>query len=167
MTDLPSDLRRKKPTVSLEQLREMFSYDPLTGFFTRNRRMGRFAAGTIAGGESAIHGYVFIGIDGQLYRAHRLAWLYHYGEWPPAGFEPDHKNTRRALRMWSNPGDVVFSPFMGIGSEGVVSMEEGRKFIGCELNPIYYRQAARNIADAESSSSFGSLFAGIEGQAAE
>lgn len=70
--------------------------------------------------------------------------------------------TRRALRMWSNPGDVVFSPFMGIGSEGVVSMEEGRKFIGCELNPIYYRQAARNIADAESSSSFGSLFTSME-----
>lgn len=70
--------------------------------------------------------------------------------------------TRRALRMWSNPGDVVFSPFMGIGSEGVVSMEEGRKFIGCELNPVYYRQAVRNVADAESSSSFGSLFAGIE-----
>jgi hypothetical protein len=41
-------------------------------------------------------------------------------------------------------------------------MEEGRKFIGCELNPVYYRQAARNIADAESSSSFGSLFAAME-----
>jgi hypothetical protein len=70
--------------------------------------------------------------------------------------------TRRALRMYSNPGDVVFSPFMGIGSEGVVSMEEGRKFIGAELNPVYYRQAVKNIADAESSSSFGSLLAGME-----
>lgn len=67
--------------------------------------------------------------------------------------------TRRALRMWSNPGDVVFSPFMGIGSEGVVSIEEGRKFVGTELNPAYYRQAARNLTDAESSGAVGDLFA--------
>lgn len=66
--------------------------------------------------------------------------------------------TRRALRMWSNRGDVVFSPFMGIGSEGVVSIEEGRKFIGTELNPAYYRQAVKNIGDAENEGALGDLF---------
>lgn len=66
--------------------------------------------------------------------------------------------TRRALRMWSNPGDTVFSPFMGIGSEGVVSVEERRRFIGTELNPAYFRQAARNIADAERVGSGADLF---------
>jgi DNA modification methylase len=66
--------------------------------------------------------------------------------------------TRRALRMWSNPGDVIYSPFMGVGSEGVVAMAESRKFIGCELNPAYYRQAVKNIEEAEAAGSFGSLF---------
>jgi len=96
MNDLPSDLRRKNPTVTLEELRERFDYNPATGLFIRKRRLGRHAAGTVAGAVSAIHGYVFISINKQLYRAHRLAWFYHYGEWPEAGFEPDHKNGNRA-----------------------------------------------------------------------
>jgi len=55
----------------------------------------------------------------------------------------------RAIVMWSNPGDVVLSPFMGIGSEGVVAMRKMRKFIGCELKPSYWRQAVRAIEAAE------------------
>ena len=51
----------------------------------------------------------------------------------------------RALVMWSNPGDVVLSPFMGIGSEGVVSLKLGRKFIGTELKDSYWRQACRYL----------------------
>lgn len=58
--------------------------------------------------------------------------------------------TKRALALWSNKGDVVWSPFAGIGSEGVVSVEMGRKFIGSELNPHYYEYALKNIASAES-----------------
>ena len=57
--------------------------------------------------------------------------------------------TRRALRLWSNPGDVAFSPFMGIGSEGVSALQEGRKFVGTELNPAYYVQAAKYLAEQE------------------
>lgn len=56
--------------------------------------------------------------------------------------------TERALVMWSNPGDVVLSPFMGIGSEGVVSLRQGRKFVGVELKESYWRQACRYL-DAE------------------
>jgi DNA modification methylase len=66
--------------------------------------------------------------------------------------------TRRALRMYSNSGDVVFSPFMGIGSEGVVSLEEGRKFVGTELNPAYYRQSVKNLTDAANNGALGDLF---------
>lgn len=55
----------------------------------------------------------------------------------------------RAITMWSNPGDVVLSPFMGIGSEGVVAMRRGRKFFGCELKPSYWRQACQAIETAE------------------
>ena len=47
----------------------------------------------------------------------------------------------RALVLWSNPGDVVLSPFMGIGSEGVVALKLGRKFVGIELKEAYWQQA--------------------------
>jgi len=52
---------------------------------------------------------------------------------------------RRAVTLWSNPGDVVFSPFAGIGSEGVVSLELGRRFVGAELNPRYWTHACRHL----------------------
>lgn len=52
---------------------------------------------------------------------------------------------RRAVYLWSNPGDLVLSPFMGIGSEGHVSLECGRRFIGIELKKSYYDQAVKNL----------------------
>ena len=52
---------------------------------------------------------------------------------------------RRCLGLWSNPGDLVWSPFMGIGSEGVVSLQMGRRFVGAELKASYYGQAVRNL----------------------
>lgn len=55
---------------------------------------------------------------------------------------------RRGLELWSNPGDIVLSPFAGIGSEGYVSIEMGRRFIGAELKPSYFREAVKNIASA-------------------
>ena len=51
---------------------------------------------------------------------------------------------RRGINLWTNPGDVVLTPFMGIGSETVVALEQGRKAIGIELKPSWYRQAVRN-----------------------
>lgn len=51
----------------------------------------------------------------------------------------------RAVVMWSNPGDVVFSPFMGIGSEGYVSLKLRRRFVGTELKESYFRQACYNL----------------------
>ena len=47
----------------------------------------------------------------------------------------------RALILWSNPGDIVLSPFMGIGSEGSESLKAGRRFIGIELKEAYFAQA--------------------------
>lgn len=52
---------------------------------------------------------------------------------------------RRALRLWTNPNDVVLSPFAGIGSEGYVAIEEGRRFVGIELKRSYFWQAVRNL----------------------
>lgn len=59
---------------------------------------------------------------------------------------------RRGVDLWTNPGDVVLSPFMGIGSEGYVSLQMGRKFVGVELKESYYRQAAQNLANARAQS---------------
>jgi hypothetical protein len=56
---------------------------------------------------------------------------------------------RRGVQLWSNPGDLVLSPFMGIASEGVVALEMGRTFVGCELKPSYYECAVRNLQQAE------------------
>lgn len=55
---------------------------------------------------------------------------------------------RRALTMWSNPGDTVLSPFAGIGSELVTAIEMGRRAVGAELKTSYYRQAAKNCEAA-------------------
>lgn len=56
---------------------------------------------------------------------------------------------RRLVKMYSNPGEVVVSPFLGIGSEGYVALQEGRKFMGCELKPSYFRTAAGYLAGLE------------------
>lgn len=55
----------------------------------------------------------------------------------------------RCIKLWSAPGDVVFSPFAGIGSEGYKAVELGRKFIGIELKPSYWRCACENLDIAE------------------
>jgi hypothetical protein len=55
----------------------------------------------------------------------------------------------RALTLWSNPGDVVLSPFMGIGSEGVTSLKLRRRFIGIELKPSYFKHACRYLESQE------------------
>lgn len=54
----------------------------------------------------------------------------------------------RACVMWSNPGEIVLTPFMGVGSEVYMAVVCGRKGIGIELKPSYYRQAVRNLAQA-------------------
>ena len=64
----------------------------------------------------------------------------------------------RAVRLWSNPGEIVCSPFAGIGSEGVVSVQHGRRFIGCELKPSYWQTAVRNLEKAEAEANLPTLF---------
>jgi DNA modification methylase len=55
---------------------------------------------------------------------------------------------RRGVMLWTNPNDIVLSPFMGIGSEGYVAVEMGRRFVGVELKQSYFGQATRNIKAA-------------------
>ena len=56
----------------------------------------------------------------------------------------------RALELWSNPGDLVFSPFTGIGSEGVSAVKLNRRFVGAELKASYARDAVLNIKSSKS-----------------
>lgn len=58
-----------------------------------------------------------------------------------------------ALFLWSNPGDIVLSPFMGVGSEGWGALENGRRFVGIELKREYFAQAVRHLHLAERSAS--------------
>jgi hypothetical protein len=55
----------------------------------------------------------------------------------------------RCIELWSNPGDVVLTPFLGIGSEVYGAVAAGRKGIGFELKPSYFKQAVRNIAELD------------------
>lgn len=56
----------------------------------------------------------------------------------------------RAVELWSNPGDLVYSPFAGIGSEGVGALTLDRRFVGSELKESYFHQAKQNLANAKS-----------------
>lgn len=55
----------------------------------------------------------------------------------------------RAVKLWSNPGDLILSPFAGIGSEGVGALRNNRRFVGVELKPSYFQTAIRNLTAAE------------------
>lgn len=70
--------------------------------------------------------------------------------------------SERSIHLWSSKGDVVLSPFMGIGSEGWASLKHGRKFVGMELNPKYFQYAAANLAEAEKKFAYGDMFSMME-----
>lgn len=86
----------------------------------------------------------------------------------PARDENDEKHMcplqldviERCIHLWTNKGDVVFSPFTGIGSEGYCAVKMGRKFIGTELKPQYWELACQNIEDASKEQS--GLFSELE-----
>lgn len=61
------------------------------------------------------------------------------------------ETVERCVRLWSNKGETVLSPFAGIGTEGYVSVKHGRKFVGIELKRSYFDAACKNLARAEES----------------
>ena len=64
----------------------------------------------------------------------------------------------RCVRLWSSPGELVLSPFAGIGSEGYVAVRQGRRFVGCELKGSYWATGVQNLREAERLVSMPSLF---------
>ena len=59
------------------------------------------------------------------------------------------ETVKRCVLLWSNAGELILDPFAGIGTTGYVAVQNGRRFVGCELKPSYYEAACRNIARAE------------------
>lgn len=67
----------------------------------------------------------------------------------------------RCIRLWSNAGETVLDPFNGIGSTGHVALKHGRKYVGIELKPSYYRIAVKNLRAAEAQAHAPTLFDGL------
>lgn len=88
--------------LTAARLRELLNYDPSTGVFTwlvdRPGKSGR--KGSIAGTAKGSHGYLSIGVDGKMWLAHRLAWVYMTGDQPPALI--DHIDRDKLNCRWAN-----------------------------------------------------------------
>jgi hypothetical protein len=98
-------MEKKQTSLTEERLREVLHYDLQTGNFTWRksgswRRTNKAHPGTVAGW--VYRGRRSIRIDGQNYFAHRLAWLWVIGEWPPHPYEIDHKDCNPLNNCWSN-----------------------------------------------------------------
>lgn len=70
----------------------------------------------------------------------------------------------RCVRLWSNKGETVLSPFAGIGSEGYEAIRLGRRFLGIELKPEYFQVAVKNLQEAEDLAKSGTLFSWADRQ---
>ena len=91
------------------RLKELLSYDPDTGHFAWRTKHGKVRPGDVAGCPDK-RGYLLIGIDRKLYKAHRLAWLYVYGAWPTKAL--DHIDGCTAHNAIANLREVTQSENM-------------------------------------------------------
>ena len=92
-------MRKVRTIPSQSELKSILDYNPDTGEFTRACDRGRWKKGESMGSVSA-DGYVNISIDGRIYRAHRIAWMFMTGQQPIAFI--DHENRNRLDNRWSN-----------------------------------------------------------------
>jgi hypothetical protein len=125
-----------KPPPSIDRLRELFSFNPETGLFTRIVKRWGFPSGTVAGSKQR-NGYVYMLVDRRRYSAHRLAWFWVYGQWPPG---IDHINRVRSDNRIANlrPATPALSAMNRkprvdnrSGVTGVAHLD------ACRLNPWY------------------------------
>lgn len=118
--------------ISAARLREVLLYDPESGKFFWRSRKGRCRAGQEAGQERR-NGYKSIRVDGVLYLAHRLAWLYQTGNWPTE--QIDHINLQKGDNRWENLREATRSqnlansrPRAKSGIKGVIWLKREKKW---------------------------------------
>lgn len=99
--------QEKQASVSLDRVRSLLFYNPNTGCFTRNIHIGTRSKNRDRAESKTCYGYWSIYIDGVRYQAHRVAWFYHYGEWPIGMI--DHINRDRLDNRISNLRIVTYS----------------------------------------------------------
>lgn len=124
----------KRNTISIDLLRELFAYDPLTGLLTRKVARGGQPIGAIVGRVRKKDGYLDAKICGKNFLVHRVIWAMHYGVWPSQ--ELDHENGIRSANWIKNlrPGDRAFNnqnrrkPHRNnkLGVQGVCEVPSGR-----------------------------------------
>lgn len=127
-------------SVDREKFMADWHYDPETGVFTRRRavgRHGRHKKGTIAKAANS-RGYTVIRVDGVLHGAHRLAWLYHHGEWPNV---IDHINGDRSDNRICNLRNVTQTENMQNLKKAPINSKSG--LLGAHLFPRCKRWTAR------------------------
>jgi len=148
-----------KSTITYARLRELLDYEPASGIFTwRKARRGTAKIGSVAGTIDG-KGYVQIKVDSRLYLAHRLAWLYTFGHFPPADI--DHQNGVRSdnridnLRPATRSQNNANSPARSDNTSGIkgVFWEKRRKkwrvqvtVNGTKYHLGYYDDAAHATA---------------------
>ena len=119
--------------LTAARLRELLTYDPVTGIFRwRETRCGRARAGAAAGSANG-DGYWHIRIDGRLYKAHRLAWLYVHGEWPAGRL--DHEDNEPAHNWIANLRPATMPQNRGnskVRSDNLTGLKGVHKARGCE-----------------------------------
>lgn len=89
-----------KNAITATELRNHLTYEPETGLFFRKRTQRRWKAGTILTGTHDTYGHIRLQIADRIYAAHRLAFLYMTGDWPP--HDIDHINGIRDDNRWAN-----------------------------------------------------------------
>lgn len=127
------------------RLKELFYYEPETGDFIRRITRGPFRVGTVAGCEDG-NGYIQIGIDGVLYQAHRLVWLYLYGEFPSGCIDHIHGNTGdnrrselRAVTYSQNQRNAKMRSNNRSGVTGVQRTKSGKWIAIINVNRVVFR----------------------------
>lgn len=122
--------REIKAAPSLERLKELLDYDPMTGTFTWRQDLGtRSKAGGIAGGVDG-GGYIRISFDGQIYPAHRLAVYYVYGQWGPT---VKHRNGDKTDNSIANLSVTSKDRVVGYKNAPEVTVEHLRQVL--DYNP--------------------------------
>lgn len=114
-------VKKAKPPVTADRLKELLTYHPESGEFTYRVARGRFKVGDIAGTENS-EGRICIVVDGRMYRAHRLAWLYMTGKWPE--FEIDHRDMVPTNNAWGNLRDVTPT----VNKQNIRKAPNGKKY---------------------------------------